>query len=67
MGGDEGVAFEPAERGIDRAGGESGDFHDVEAEAEPQAECLEDEGGGMGEAWGHLGRLICQVSVVSFQ
>jgi hypothetical protein len=47
---DEFVALEAAERGVDGAAGESGDVHDVEAEAVAEAECLEDESRAVGEA-----------------
>ena len=44
------VAFQAAQRGIDGAAGQAGGLHHVEAEAVAEAERLEDEGGGVGEA-----------------
>jgi hypothetical protein len=47
---DELVTLQAAERGIDRAAGQAGDLHDIEAEAVAKADGLEDESRAMGEA-----------------
>jgi len=48
--GHEAVALEPPQCGIDSAAGQAGDLHNIQAKAEAEAECLEDESGGMGES-----------------
>ena len=53
------VSLEPAKGGVDGAAGKAGNLHDIEAIAVAEADCLEDEGRGMGETRDVHGYVVC--------
>ena len=60
---DELVAFQAAKRGIDGAAGQAGDLHDIETVTITEANCLKDQGRGMGQARHVHDYVVCYIGV----